>query len=106
MLIQVPYDKEKVLQSIDSGMDVFGTTVKTVVYFRMKSLYHLERGDILQNPEAFAECIENFFGAKAVHVEKAIVSSLMLKLLLPEIHLGDHLPNAITKARNLMPASK
>jgi hypothetical protein len=93
-------DEEKILQCIDSGLDVFGTTVKHVIYWRFQTVYNQERKDIPRKPELFSECIRSFFGERAFHVEASIVAVLTDRLHLGGVKMSDSLTRAIVEARN------
>jgi hypothetical protein len=93
------FDDEKILECIDMGLDVFGKSVKPVIYWRLKTLSNLERKDIVRKPEVFAECLRTFFGERAFHVEAAIVASIMDTFHLPDVNLSDSATRAITAAR-------
>ena len=87
------------MQCIDSGLDVFGTTVKTVIYYRFETVFNLKRTDIVRKPEAFSECLRGFFGERAFHVESAIVAAIIGKFHLTEVKLSDSAVRAIAEAR-------
>lgn len=93
------YSEETILQCIDSGLDVFGSTVKNVIYWRFTTQYNLERKDILSKPQVFAECLRNFFGERAFKVEQAIVASILGTFHLSDVNLADSATRAITEAR-------
>ncbi|MCL4517607.1 MAG: hypothetical protein M1587_00240 [Thaumarchaeota archaeon] len=93
------YSEETILQCIDSGIDVFGSTVKTVIYWRFSTLHNLERKDILNKPQAFTECLRNFFGERAFNVEQAIVGAILGKFHLNDVTLSDSATRAIIEAR-------
>jgi hypothetical protein len=90
---------EKVLKCIDSGLDVFGPTVKNVIYYRLKTLHNLDRTDILKKPEVFSECLRSFFGERAFHVEQSIVASILGSFHLTDVNLSDSATRAIVEAR-------
>lgn len=90
---------ERILECIDGGLDVFGTTVKNVIYFRFHTIYNHDRKDIIYKPELFSECLRTFFGERAFHVEAAIVSVILNKFHLANVALSDSLTRAIVEAR-------
>jgi hypothetical protein len=65
---------------IDKALDVFGTSVKSVVYFRFFQEHNLRREDVASNPEAFISTIKEFFGSGASKVESEIVRELRAAL--------------------------
>lgn len=93
-------DDERILECVDRGLDVFGTSVKTVIYWRFQSIYNRERKDIVRRPELFSECLRTFFGERAFHVESSIVSVIQDKLNLENVKVSDSLTRAIAEARN------
>jgi hypothetical protein len=100
------YTEDKILECIDSGIDVFGISVKDVIYWRLKSLYNLDRKDIVKKPEVFSECLRNFFGERAFNVEAAIVASILHSFHLSDVNLSDSATRAIVGARKLAQSSK
>ena len=105
MTVNANFSEDKLLACIDSGIDVFGNTVKNVIYFRFKTLFNLERRDIIRKPEVFSECLRAFFGDRAFNVETAIVASIMGSFPLPDVALSDSATRAITSARKLVQSS-
>jgi hypothetical protein len=99
---QVSGSEETILQSIDAGLDVFGTTVKNVVYFRLKTLNNLERKEILAKPEVFRESLRCFFGERAFNVEAAIVASIIDRFHLENVVISDSSTRAIIEARKIV----
>ena len=101
-LIEASYDEEKILECIDAGIDVFGSTVKQVIYFRLKTLNSQDRKDIIKKPEIFSECLRGFFGERAFLVEHAIVASILGTFHLSGVNLSDSSTRAIIEARKLV----
>ncbi len=91
---------ERILECVDKGLDVFGTTVKTVIYYRFKTIYNHERSDIARKPDLFSECLRTFFGERAISVETSIVAKIQDKLHPNGVKISDSLTRAITEARN------
>jgi hypothetical protein len=91
--------EETILHCIDSGLDVFGNTVKNVIYWRLKTIYNLERKDILHKPEIFNESLRAFFGERAYFVEQAIVASILGTFPMAEVNASDSLTRAVVEAR-------
>ena len=100
------FTQETILDCIDSGLDVFGITVKNVIYFRFKTLLNLERTDIVKRPDAFVECLRNFFGDRSFNVEAAIVASIIEKFHMKELSLSDSSVRAIIEARKMVQAGR
>ncbi|MFI5419747.1 MAG: hypothetical protein ACHQ1H_02145 [Nitrososphaerales archaeon] len=103
--IHANYTEEKILECIDAGIDVFGSTVKNVIYWRLKSLSNLDRKDIIRKPEIFSECLRTFFGERAFNVEAAIVASILGSFHLPDVALSDSATRAIVSARKMVQSS-
>src|ERR1700731_230880 len=103
--IYANYSKEKILECIDAGIDVFGNSVKNVIYFRFKTLYNLDRKDIVRKPEVFSECLRSFFGERAFNVEAAIVASILGSFHLSDVTFSDSATRAIVGARKLAQAA-
>jgi hypothetical protein len=91
--------ESKLLDCIDRGLDVFGTSVKNVIYFRFRTIYNSERSEIPRKPELFSESLRTFFGERGYHVESAIVASLVDEFHLTEVTYSDSLVRAIHEAR-------
>jgi hypothetical protein len=94
------FSEEGLLECIDKGFDVFGQSVKNVVYFRFSKIYNSERKDILIKPELFTESLQTFFGERAFHVEQVIVATIVDRFHLRNVTYSDSLTRAITEARN------
>ena len=52
-------DDYELMECIDEGLDLFGSNLRYVVYWRMTILNNLPRGGILTNPEAFLKALES-----------------------------------------------
>ncbi len=92
-------EESRILECVDEGLDVFGVSVKTVIYWRFRTIYNCQREDILRKPELFTESLRTFFGDRAFHVEASIVASLTVKLKLAGVEPSDSLTMAVTNAR-------
>jgi hypothetical protein len=101
-VLQDVYSQEDILLCVDAGIDVFGGTVKNVIYFRFRTLFNLERHDIVRKPDAFSECLRGFFGTRAFNVEASIVAAIIGKFHLTEVNLSDSAVRAIVEARKLV----
>jgi len=97
--------ESKLLDCIDRGLDVFGTSVKNVIYFRFKTIYNSERSEIPRKPELFSESLRVFFGERGHHVDMAIVASLVDTFKLTEVTYSDSLVRAINEARKRLRSS-
>ncbi len=105
-LLEVSFDEEKILACVDEGIDVFGKTVKNVIYFRLKTLHNLDRKDIVRKPEIFSECLGGFFGERSFFVEQAIVASILGTFHLTDVSPTDNATRAIVAARKLVQSSR
>jgi hypothetical protein len=103
-LVEASYDEETILHCVDTGIDVFGGTVKQVIYYRLKTINNLDRKDVIRKPEIFVECLRSFFGDRAFLVEQAIVASIMGTFHLNDVNLSDSAVRAIVEARKLVQA--
>ena len=103
--IHANYSEEKILVCIDAGIDVFGDTVKNVIYWRLKTLSGLDRKDIVKKPEIFSQCLRDFFGERAFNVEAAIVASILGTFHVTDVALSDSATRAIVGARKLAQSS-
>ena len=65
------------MECIDEGLDLFGSNLRYLVYWRMTILSNLPRGGILANPEAFVRGLESIYGAAAKQIETAIVNKMV-----------------------------
>jgi len=104
VLIHASHSQEDILKCVDEGLDVFGPSVKTVIYFRFQTVFNLKREDIVRKPELFVECLRGFFGERGFHVESAIVAAILGKFHLAEVNLSDSAIRAIVEARRQVQA--
>ena len=70
-------DDYELMECIDDGLDLFGSNLRYLVYWRMTILSNLPRGGILTNPEAFVKGLESIYGAAAKQIEVAIVNKII-----------------------------
>jgi hypothetical protein len=98
MLVPSSAWEERILASIDKGIDAFGPSVKNVLYYRFTSIYNSKRQEILRKPELFTESLRTFFGERSFHVEDAIVASLIDTFHLTDVTYADSLTRAIHEA--------
>jgi hypothetical protein len=61
-----------ILQYLDQALDVYGTSVKQVVYWKFENTHHLSRNEISSHPEKFVETIRTIFGTGTSSIEKDI----------------------------------
>jgi hypothetical protein len=99
MLVHANYGEEKILECVDEGLDVFGSSVKNVIYWRFRTVYNCERDDITKRPELFSECLRSFFGERAFNVEASIVGAIMANLHVPALQFSDSMTRAVNEAR-------
>lgn len=69
-------DDYGIMECIDEGLDLFGSNLRYLVYWRMTILNNMPRGGILTNPEAFVKGLESIYGAAAKQIEIAIVDKI------------------------------
>ena len=105
MLVVENEPDSKLLESIDRGLDVFGTSVKSVIYWRLSTIYHSERSEIPRKPELFSESLHIFFGERGFHVETSIVASIIDTFHLTEVTYSDSLVRTIHEARKQLRSS-
>ena len=65
-------ESEAFLSCIDRALEVFGSSVKSVVYFRFQEEHGLKREDIGSKPELFVQTIDKFFGVGSHLVKSSI----------------------------------
>lgn len=70
-------DDYELMECIDEGLDLFGSNLRYLVYWRMTILSNLPRGGILANPEAFVKGLESIYGSAARQIEAAIVNKII-----------------------------
>ncbi len=91
--------EEKLLQCIDRGIDVFGDSVKSVIYYRFSTIYNSSRKEIPLKPQLFCESLRSFFGERSFSVEQSIVASIVDNFHLQEVTYADSLTRAVLEAR-------
>ena len=84
-----------ILECIDGGLNVFGASVKNVVYWGLEHEYGMKRMDVLTKPETFCSFLNEIFGAGSKIVESWIVKKLISKFEITDFH-EDQLSKAIT----------
>lgn len=69
------------LEAIDEGLEAaLGESGKQVIYYHLRNSKGLGRESIPENPEAFTEFLNSFFGRGAQLIEKIIMERLCRKL--------------------------
>lgn len=85
-MLSLKFDEEfkwTLIEAIDEGLrSIVGENGKKVIYYHLKELYGLEREEISEKLEVFAEYINKIFGLGARIIEIAIIKALCLKLKL------------------------
>lgn len=90
----------EILQAIDRGLDVFGTSVRQSIYFHLEKECGIDRSEILSNPEKLERGLEVLFGSGTqivlMHIVRKINSEFGVN--------GTTLTDAIRKAerRNII----
>lgn len=90
--------EDKLLESIDAGLDSFGKSVTHVIYWRFSTIYKADKRDVLKKPDMFRESLYSFFGERALLVESSVVSSIINTFHLSEVKKSDSLTRAISEA--------
>ena len=71
--------KEKIIQCVDEGLQVFGESVKHVIYFYLERYFQLKKTEIPENPETFCNAINSLFGENGAKlIEKSILQKMEL----------------------------
>jgi hypothetical protein len=61
---------DRVLLSIDAGLQQYGSSVAQVIYFRLEKLYGLKKEEIPKKPEIFVQLLDEFFGVVGAGIVK------------------------------------
>ena len=77
---------EQFLSHVDKALEKFGTTVKSVVYFRFFEEHGLKREQIAERPELFVETIDKFFGVGSEIVKSSI--EMEMRIATSPVELG------------------
>ncbi len=82
-----PFDKNDLLECIDTGLGVFASDEYRAVYWRNKLISEIKPGssnvdDVLRNPDAFLKTIEGTFGLGAWAIERAVTREIRLRFQL------------------------
>lgn len=70
--------RDLVLSAVDRGLDVFGSSVRFVVYYELKKEHGIEPEEIPDKPELLVATIEKIFGQGAEKVSSAICKELQM----------------------------
>ncbi len=73
---ELPTFNQRLLECIDKGFDIFGLTVKQIVFWELKTISNLGKKEIPGRPKEFVEALHRFFGAGSGPVEKSIVREI------------------------------
>lgn len=74
-------DFEKLfIEAVDEGLGTLGESGKHMVFFHLDKSYSIKKDQIPTRPEAFAEGLEQIFGAGATVLQRLILKSLCSKL--------------------------
>jgi hypothetical protein len=92
-------EEDAILECIDAGIDVFGKSVKNVIYWRLQTIHNLDRKSIPRKPELFSEGLRSFFGERSFSVEQSIVAVLVDRFHLKDVTYSDSMTRAIIEAR-------
>jgi len=67
-------DTHDLLDSIDKGLDPFGSNYKQMIYWNLLATYRASSGEvIISDPEAFGRAIEELSGSRAERIEQSII---------------------------------
>ena len=90
---------DRLLDSIDRGLDTFGESVKDVIYWKLENKYHVKRKEIESEPDKFVSSLRDMFGIGSRTVEVKIAEQLRVSFGMPELG-SDDLASAIKQIRN------
>jgi hypothetical protein len=99
MSLALASEEDKILNCIDQGIDVFGKSVKDVVYWRLHTIQKLDRKDIPRKPDLFSESLRSFFGERSLTIEQSIVTVLIETLHVKDVNRSDSMAHVIAEAR-------
>jgi hypothetical protein len=78
-LVELEFDL-LLLDAIDEALSSLGDSIMQTVYFYLERSFHIKRAEIPCRLEAFAEAMENIFGAGADFIEILIMEKLHEKV--------------------------
>ncbi len=64
------------LRYLDEALDIYGSSVKQLVYWKFEKTHHLSRNEIYAHPEQFVETIRIIFGTGMSSIEKDMVRKI------------------------------
>lgn len=102
----VPERFTGILTCIEEAMKPFGEDFTHVVFWNLKKTKGLPREGVVDNPEAFRECLMKIFGSGSRIIEQHIVLELKNRFNLGQEDMSDcaHAINAAKKQVLLVPA--
>ena len=68
------------LSAVDESLSSFGDSFKQVIYFQLANTYHIEKQEIPDKINEFADAIEEIFGIGAKLIEMKIIKALYEKV--------------------------
>jgi len=70
---------KKIIQCVDEGLQVFGKSVKEVIYFYLERNFQLKKTEIPEKPETFCKAIISLFGEDGAKlIEESILQKMKL----------------------------
>jgi len=72
--------KKTLLRAVDSGLLLLGETPRKAIFYHLNAKFQLERENILEKIEEFAQALNAIFGSGAEIIEKFIVKELYRRL--------------------------
>ena len=88
--------RASVLNYLDGALDVYGLSVKQVVYWKFEKTHHISRTEISSHPEKFVETIRAIFGTGTSSIEKDMAREILHRAGLPHAD-SDDLVTALRK---------
>ena len=70
--------RSEFLSHVDKALESFGSSVKSVVYFRFQEEHGLKPEEISEKPELFVETIDRFFGVGASTVKSYLEKEMRI----------------------------
>ncbi len=68
--------EKTLLRAVDDGLLLLGETPRKAIYYHLNEKFQLERENILEEIEEFAQALNAIFGSGAGLIEKFIVKEL------------------------------
>ena len=63
----------RLLASLDRALDVYGKSMKQVIYSNLETMFGVKRESIIDNPGKFVETLDKIFGSGSGAVKKTIL---------------------------------